>query len=76
MEKIEYPTLVPTTTPQIKVKIKNNYGVDIVYPICQKAKLFAQIAGTTTLPLRVLTDIMFLGYEIIEEPTKFKFGSL
>jgi hypothetical protein len=28
------------------VEIRNVYGVEQVYPVCNKAKLFASIAGT------------------------------
>jgi len=72
--KIEYAHL--TAAPQIKVKLKNVYGQDLVYPVCSKAKVFAQIAGTTTLTPETLSKIMFLGYEVINEPTKLNFRNL
>ena len=50
----------------IKVEIKQNFGKDVVYPICKEAKLFALIAGTETLTSLVLKRIQCLGYEIIE----------
>ena len=66
---------------EIKVKLKNVYGQDLVYPACSKAKLFAQIAGTTTLTPETLSKITLLGYgvnvlvetEVINEPTKLNF---
>ena len=61
---------------EIKVKLKNVYGQDLVYPACSKAKLFAQIAGPTTLTPETLSKIMFLGYEVINEPTKLSFRNL
>ena len=61
---------------EIKVKLKNVYGQDLVYPVCSKAKVFAQIAGTTTLTPETLSKIMFLGYEVINEPTKLNFRNL
>jgi len=62
---------------EIKVKLKNVYGQDLVYPACSKSKLFAQIAGTTTLTSETLSKIMFLGYEVInEQPTKLNFRNL
>ena len=61
---------------EIKVTIKNVYGQDLVYPVCSKAKVFAQIAGTTTLTPETLSKIMFLGYEVINEPTKLNFRNL
>ena len=48
----------------IIVKIKNNYGVDHVYPVCPKAQDFAEIAGTKTLTPYVLKLIKSLGFEI------------
>lgn len=48
----------------ITVKIKNNYGVDHVYPVCPKAQDFAEIAGTKTLTPYVLKLIKSLGFEI------------
>ena len=62
---------------EIKVKLKNVYGQDLVYPACSKAKLFAQIAGTTTLTPETLSKIMFLGYEVINvQPTKLNFRNI
>ena len=31
------------------VKIKNVYGKDLIYPVCEKAKLFAALIGQKTL---------------------------
>ena len=33
----------------IKVEIKNSYGRDLIYPVCENAKLFAQLVGQKTL---------------------------
>lgn len=33
----------------ITVKIKNVFGVDKIYPVCDGAKTLAKIAGTKTL---------------------------
>lgn len=46
----------------IKVSAKNVYGVTKVYPECEKAKLFAKIAGTTILTDQTLKLIGKLGY--------------
>ena len=48
----------------IVVRIKTVYGVDKVYPVCTKARLFADIAGTTTLRPSDLKAIRALGYGI------------
>lgn len=48
----------------IQVKIKNVYGNDLVYPICEKAKAFAAIAGQATLTGWTISKIKDLGYTI------------
>jgi hypothetical protein len=55
---------------EIIVEIKNVYGVEQVYPVCNKAKLFASIAGTKTLTYKVLADVAVLGYKVtLKVPT-------
>lgn len=49
---------------KIQVEIKDVYGAMKVYPVCQKAKLFAKIAGTKTLTEAVLKDVERLGYQL------------
>lgn len=48
----------------ITVEIKNVYGIETVYPACDKAELFARLAGTKTLTRHALRDIAALGYQI------------
>ncbi len=48
----------------IKVRIQNVYGVGTVYPVCDKAQMFADIARTKTLTMPVVALIKRLGYEI------------
>jgi len=48
----------------ITVEIKDVYGVAKVYPICETAKLFADIAGTKTLLPEDIKRIQMLGYEV------------
>ena len=52
---------------EIVVRIKNVYGVEKVYPACDKAKLFTDIAGTTTLRPSDLKAIQMLGYRVVIE---------
>jgi hypothetical protein len=53
----------------IVVRIRDVYGVTTVYPVCEKAKLFAEIAGTRTLTRKALAAIAALGVEVkIEKP--------
>jgi len=52
---------------QITVSIKNNYGKEVIYPVCRVAKLFADIAGQKTLTTRVIADIKQMGVTICVE---------
>lgn len=49
----------------ITIEVRNVYGVLKAYPVCSHARLFARIAGTSTLTQSVLRHIEDLGYEII-----------
>jgi hypothetical protein len=53
----------------IKVLIENVYGTRRIYPACENAKAFADIAGTTTLTPAVIAHIKKLGYtvEVIQQ---------
>jgi len=53
-----------TSNKQITVQVRDVYGTEKVYPICDSAMQFASIAGTTTLTKRVLKCIETLGYDI------------
>ena len=57
----------------LKVEIKNNYGRDMVYPVCEDSHRFANLCGGKTLgevggnnlneTNFILTTIKGLGYE-------------
>jgi copper chaperone CopZ len=49
---------------KITVEIKTVYGVENVYPVCDKAKAFASIAGTKTLTAHTIQSVKALGYAI------------
>lgn len=51
-------------TMKIKVEIKNVYGREQIYPVCEKGALFADLAGTKTLTRAAINTIKKLGYEI------------
>ena len=57
---------------KITVRLDKNYGVWVVYPVCQQAQIFAAIAGTKTLKEKTLDQIMQLGYEIQVSPDQIK----
>ena len=52
------------------VEKKNVYGVERVYPICSKAKLFARISGNKTLLPEDIELIKKLGYNLTTESEK------
>lgn len=58
----------------IKVRVKNDYGVDRVYPACPTAVLFTRIIGQKSLTHRDLCLIEELGYRIdnVTEPPALK----
>ena len=55
---------------KIVVKVKNIYGNKTVYPVCEDAKLFARIAGHSTLTSMTIDLIKRLGYVIEVEQTE------
>jgi hypothetical protein len=52
---------------ELIVKRKNVYGNELIYPVCNKAKIFTIIAGNKTLLPGVITQIKALGYTIKTE---------
>ena len=52
------------------VSKKNVYGVERIYPVCNKAKLFASISGNKTLLPEVIEQIKKLGYNLTTESEK------
>ena len=52
------------------VSKKNVYGVERIYPVCNKAKLFANISGNKTLLPEVIELIKKLGYNLTTESEK------
>jgi hypothetical protein len=52
----------------VLVRVTDVYGKRVIYPVCEKAKVFASIAGTKTLTDTSLRCIRKLGYEIHPVP--------
>lgn len=48
----------------VHVRVMDVYGKRVVYPVCDKAKVFASIADTKTLTETTLRCIQTLGYTI------------
>lgn len=57
---------------QIEVQLKQQYGQEVVVPICIAAKLFAQVAGTKTLTRPTIELVKQLGYRVVVAPTEPK----
>ena len=57
---------------KVWVLVRMVFGNETVYPVCEKAKLFAKIAGTKTLCPTALSSIKALGYEIEVIPSKLE----
>jgi hypothetical protein len=53
---------------KITIRLKDVYGRQTAYPVCEKAKLFARLAGTATLTHDTRQIILALGYNIEVEP--------
>ena len=54
----------------ITVEVKNVYGMDRIYPMCEKAKIFTRLAGTKTLSTYDISKIKELGYTVqVKTPT-------
>ena len=53
----------------ITITLREVYGEVKAYPVCEDAKLFAQLAGTKTLTTQTLALIARLGYIVECEPT-------
>ena len=49
---------------EITVQKRNVYGKDLIYPVCDKAKLFALIGSRQTFRDLDITAIKKLGYTI------------
>lgn len=48
----------------IQVQIKNVYGNETIYPVCDKAKTFAMMVGQKSLTRRDIDLIKKLGYTV------------
>jgi hypothetical protein len=52
----------------VTIEIKDVYGQPKVYPVCETAQIFADIAGTKTLLPPDIQRIQALGYKIAVKP--------
>lgn len=49
---------------KIIIEIKNVYGNEMIYPVCEQAKNFAALAGTKTLTHHAMAIIQKMGFTI------------
>jgi hypothetical protein len=49
----------------VRIELKDQYGKQVAYPVCDNAKAFADIASSKTLTDTTLMRIASLGYTII-----------
>jgi len=50
---------------QLTVKIRNNYGAEVIYPTCEVGEAFCRIAGTKTLTDQTRLIMKQLGYSFV-----------
>jgi len=49
---------------KVYIEIKNVYGNNLIYPVCEKAKTFTRLMNKKTFHNYELKEIEKLGYEI------------
>ena len=52
----------------ITVRVTNNFGNRAIYPVCNDAQTFAELAGTKTLTDETIRLVKDLGYEVQIQP--------
>jgi len=65
MERVSIMTVTNDNTKQLVVRKDRKFGNEHIYPVCNKAQLFACISGHKTLLPAVIHNIKRLGYTII-----------
>ena len=58
---------------EIQIEIKNIYGENKFYPICEKSRVFADLLEQKTLTKRDLEQIKKLGFQITLVQQKIEF---
>ena len=55
---------------ELEVQIKNLYGRDVIYPVCEKAQLLTRLSGNRTLTAEAIAVIKGLGYTFTTTTTR------
>lgn len=50
---------------ELIVKVRNNYGTEVIYPTCEVGEAFCRIAGTKTLTDQTRLIMKQLGYSFV-----------
>ena len=63
------PTFQPAATLRCSVQYRNQYGTEVVYPVCDTAKRFAAIANTKVLTKPTIEHMKALGvvFDVVQE---------
>lgn len=61
---------------KIEIRVDKVYGVPTVYPVCERAKLLAEIAGTKTLTNKALAFAERMGFQIVQVPQAIPCGNM
>lgn len=59
---------------RITVKVREVYGRRLIYPVCERAKLFAEITGQRTLTEKTVALIKKLGFGLVVIPATLEGG--
>lgn len=64
--------LVPAVPLSITVALEKRYGQEVIIPVCDKARVFAEIARTKELTRPTIDMIKRLGYrvEVVQDKPK------
>jgi hypothetical protein len=60
----------------ITIQVDKAYGGFLFYPVCDKAKTFAEIAKTKTLSYQAIKSIKKLGYEVVSKDMTYEVDAI
>jgi proline racemase len=60
----------------ITIQVDKAYGGFLFYPVCDKAKTFAELAKTKTLSYQAIKSIKKLGYEVLSKDMSYEVDAI
>jgi hypothetical protein len=60
----------------ITIQVDKAYGGFLFYPVCDKAKTFAELAKTKTLSYQAIKSIKKLGYEVVSKDMSYEVDAI